>query len=133
MGNIYFIAPEAVLMRPHDCELAMVKIGFTADLPQRRLDQLQAGSPCALSLLFFVRGSQAAEQALHETYCDLRSHREWFFVSGALRSMLEKMEHAIEATEHDRERPFNAGTFLQFVHEFSGPYQGIDCALEVAR
>lgn len=67
---VYFIATEPGISH-------LVKIGRTIDL-QVRLDQLRNGSPVPLYLLACVRNYGRTEDAMHNTFADLRAHGEWF-------------------------------------------------------
>lgn len=90
-GFVYFIAPEAVLHRPEHDPCRVVKIGFTASHPRQRLRTLQTGSPAPLVLWAFTPGSEALEGAFHETFAELQSHGEWFFVEDKLRLLLSML------------------------------------------
>lgn len=90
-GFVYFIAPEAVLHRNESDSCVRVKIGFTTGHPRQRLNALQTGSPVSLSLWAFTPGSEALERAFHETFSELRSHGEWFFVVDKLRLLLSML------------------------------------------
>lgn len=68
-GNVYFIVspvPRAL------------KIGFTRGNPNKRLKQLQTGSPTELVLLGWYPGSLQEEQQLHREMQHLRVSGEWF-------------------------------------------------------
>lgn len=54
-----------------------VKIGWAID-PERRLRQLQCGSPMRLSVLACLSGEQTLEKHLHIEGKQERSHGEWF-------------------------------------------------------
>jgi len=54
-----------------------VKIGVSDD-PEKRLSDLQTGSPVPLVLLWQVHGGQRLEAMLHERFATYRTHGEWF-------------------------------------------------------
>lgn len=90
-GYVYFITPEAVLYR-RDLEAPMVKIGYTKSNPQKRLNVLQAGSPVLLEVHAYLEGGPDLENAFHNAFAELRSHREWFLAEGKLRHFLGYLE-----------------------------------------
>lgn len=55
----------------------LVKIGWS-DNPERRLRDLQAGSPVPLQLLAVFDGGHVIEAELHCRFADRRMHGEWF-------------------------------------------------------
>ncbi|MFF4732862.1 GIY-YIG nuclease family protein [Streptomyces mirabilis] len=55
----------------------LVKIGWS-DNPERRLRDLQSGSPVALQLLAVYEGGHYVEAELHRRFADKRVHGEWF-------------------------------------------------------
>jgi hypothetical protein len=68
-GFVYFVlAPSA----------NRIKIGFTADNPEKRLKQLQTGSSERLDLIGFFPGNCEDETDLHRRFGHLRIVREWF-------------------------------------------------------
>jgi hypothetical protein len=85
-GWVYFIAPEALLVRDEDTQL--VKIGFTRNNPEARLAALQCGSPLTLDLFAYTDGSEDLERAFHHAFAESRSHGEWFFVHAKLFNFL---------------------------------------------
>ncbi len=74
-GFVYFIGRA-------DGE-GLVKIGYSAD-PQRRLGDLQTGSPVELAIIDTVPGSEDFEQELHARLSANRRHGEWFERHAAL-------------------------------------------------
>lgn len=66
---IYFIQDTSVLN---------IKIGFTAGDAEKRLRELQTGSPCGLVVLATIPGEKALERTLHERFASARVHGEWF-------------------------------------------------------
>ncbi|MFJ2854422.1 GIY-YIG nuclease family protein [Streptomyces rubiginosohelvolus] len=55
----------------------LVKIGWS-DNPERRLRDLQTGSPVSLQLLAVFEGGAVMEAELHRRLGDKRRHGEWF-------------------------------------------------------
>jgi len=60
-----------------------IKIGITYSI-EKRLNELQVGSPWPLRLLGAVRGSRDNERYLHEKFSHMRMEREWFQASDEL-------------------------------------------------
>lgn len=60
---------------------ALVKIG-TSTTPDRRLAELQCGSPVPLAILWHVEGGATLESLLHRHFKHLRRHGEWFDFRG---------------------------------------------------
>lgn len=65
--------------------LGPVKVGITNDL-ERRLSQIQSGSPVKLSVIYYLRLATTAnvrgiEQAVHRELARDHAHGEWFNVS----------------------------------------------------
>lgn len=54
-----------------------IKIGTSRDV-DRRLNQLQAGDPSQLAVLWQAPGGAEVERALHERFAGNRLHGEWF-------------------------------------------------------
>lgn len=61
---------------------ARVKIGFSSD-PQRRLADMQVGSPVKLRLRTKWRGTSEDEASLHRLVAAHRLHGEWFEMAAA--------------------------------------------------
>lgn len=55
----------------------LVKIGYSHS-PERRLADLQSGSPLKLALLATWPGGQEMEARLHVCFAEERKHGEWF-------------------------------------------------------
>jgi hypothetical protein len=77
IGFIYFV-------RAGD----LVKIGWTAGNPWDRLRNLQTSNGARLELLATVEGTRADERKLHAAFRALRTHGEWFALSGRLAMLL---------------------------------------------
>lgn len=56
----------------------LVKIGFTAGEPAKRLKELQTGCAQRLELLAAVEGTVADEAECHRKFAHLRQQGEWF-------------------------------------------------------
>lgn len=71
----------------------LVKIG-TARVPNRRLVDLQAGSPVLLRVLASTPGDHLLEARLHARYQKYRKWGEWFDLpEGDLRRLVESMKY----------------------------------------
>jgi len=70
--------------------LDKIKIGFSRD-PQKRLKELQTGSPVKLRLLVSMNGSQQQESMLHEKFAKLSIDGEWFHATKELRDYIDKI------------------------------------------
>ena len=55
----------------------MVKFGISKT-PQKRLMDLQVGSPVRLELFASIKGTRELEKKIHQSLRHLRSHGEWF-------------------------------------------------------
>jgi hypothetical protein len=78
--SVYFITAR---------EVGRVKIGCAYD-PFRRNADLQAGSPCNLTLEAVLKGGHAEERQLHRLFDEERVRGEWFVIT-------EEIERAIAA------------------------------------
>lgn len=79
-GFVYFIAASGT---------GNVKIGFSADDPNKRLRSLQTGCPNELELLYSEPGAVADEKAYHALFAHLRVRGEWFRDDTELRAFLD--------------------------------------------
>ena len=66
----------------------VVKIGQTADIG-KRLDAIATGCPYPPKLLATFMADSDIEKALHGHFADLRTHLEWFRLSGSLKKFIE--------------------------------------------
>ncbi len=75
LGNLYLITSDEYKKKK------LYKIGISKD-PEKRLSNLQAGSPYTLYIydFFQVYQSRVLERAVHEHYKEHRVIKEWFFV-----------------------------------------------------
>jgi len=80
---VYFILAE---------ETNRVKIGFSSE-PERRLSDLQTGSPCSLRMLAVFRGTSRTEKALHAKFAKQRINGEWFQFHATIREFLTQNKH----------------------------------------
>jgi hypothetical protein len=62
----------------------LIKIGYSKDYPDRRLNELRAVSPVPLLRFGYLRGSQEDEGIIHEMFDRLRHRREWFRAEASL-------------------------------------------------
>lgn len=83
-GFVYFVLAG-------DREL--VKIGWARNV-EKRVAELQVGSPEELSVVLTLRGAPSLELELHERFFDLRLRGEWFTYRGELRRFVESPEHS---------------------------------------
>lgn len=75
VGTIYLIQAVGT---------SLVKIGFTKGDIDRRLRQLQGGSPLPLVAVASFRGAMSEERGLHRRFADFNVHDEWFQMTGDL-------------------------------------------------
>ena len=84
-GWVYFIQAQPS---------GLVKVGFSVN-PERRLRQLQTGSPEKLTMLHCWRVASAVqEKATHEAFKGFRVAGEWFKPDAALLGFIELMRNA---------------------------------------
>lgn len=107
-------------------EVNAVKIGFTKSNPEYRVRALQTGSPCALDLMAYWRGTIEEEQRLHRIFEPVSLHGEWFAIDGKLSDFLWYMIDAIPGKERFRQRE----TFDNAVHDVilatGAPHPSVD-------
>ncbi len=77
-GFVYFIQA---------CSGGPVKVGFATDM-DRRLSELQVGSPVRLWALAKIPGTRADEREIHRRLAPSASHGEWFWPSDELEALL---------------------------------------------
>lgn len=68
-GWVYFILSG---------ETGLVKIGWTAGEPMKRLRDLQTGNGENLTLIYAHAGTQRDEKAIHAAHADKHVRGEWF-------------------------------------------------------
>jgi len=54
----------------------------------RRLKELQSGSPVKLSVIHKIKGNFTHEVELHRCFKECRKHGEWFSLEGKLKDFL---------------------------------------------
>jgi hypothetical protein len=64
-----------------------IKIGYS-DNPEKRLVQMQTGSPIDMSLALKIEGTRATEQEMHSRFSRLRVRGEWFHFDEELRDFV---------------------------------------------
>lgn len=69
-------------------DLNRCKIGFTSGKVEKRIKNLQTGSPSQLALLVAHPGSTETERALHERFANSRVVGEWFDLTPELRAYM---------------------------------------------
>lgn len=70
----------------------LVKIGYTADSPERRLKELQTGNGKTLRLIASLEGGRPEEHLLHGKLGQWRTRGEWFQKEGAVSHFLDLVE-----------------------------------------
>jgi hypothetical protein len=68
-----------------------VKIGFSADAPEKRMRNLQTANSHELVLLCFIQGTRRDEERLHDQFAHLRIRGEWFRDEPELRDYFAEM------------------------------------------
>jgi hypothetical protein len=83
LGHVYFV--QAIIGGP-------VKIGFAAnDRLERRICELQVGSPLPLKVVALLWTGSISEKRLHDRLAADRLHGEWFAPSEAMRAVLVEL------------------------------------------
>lgn len=73
----------------------LVKIGFTAGDPTKRLKELQTGCPQRLELLAAIDGTEADEGRWHKDFERDRAHGEWFKLTPRMMLAIARAEVAV--------------------------------------
>lgn len=60
----------------------LIKIGYTASNPRKRIAQLQTGCPSELDFMGYYHGTKAQEKQLHLFCAAQRVRGEWFEIDG---------------------------------------------------
>lgn len=81
-GYIYFIQAED----------KAVKIGFTYNKPNIRLNIIQSNCPLKLKLLHFIEGTENEEKKLHKRFKKHRKIREWFYPHKVIFNYIDKLQ-----------------------------------------
>lgn len=97
MGFVYFVLAPSV---------RRIKIGFTDESPEIRLNALRTASPVALERLALIAGSLEFEKLLHARFRRHRTHLEWFRANPELTAfILEYAAPWVEAIRHPSHLP----------------------------
>jgi len=75
-----------------------IKIGY-AKAPEKRLKELQTGTPYPLKILKTIEGDRKAEQAFHTVFGYCRVKGEWFKPDQKLKAFIENEYHNISESE----------------------------------
>lgn len=99
----------------------LVKVGFTAGPPAKRLKGMRSGSASPISFLAALPGCRDLESALHEAMAPWREHGEWFRPNPVLQAALdaavqigghlpvvEEEGFSLSLTDEDLERPLTS-------------------------
>jgi hypothetical protein len=78
-----------------------VKIGQAQDV-QKRLRDLQMGSPVVLKILAVTSGGQSRETAYHFTFAGHRLHGEWFDRCPEIEAEIERLNAKPRGSSHDQ-------------------------------
>lgn len=100
--TVYFI--QAIAGGP-------IKIGYARDV-EKRLRDLQCGSPFVLRVICTEEGGQKYEAQLHRRFAKWRLHGEWFRLEGELKDHLAAMRVTPAGMKHiyaDIPNPANHG------------------------
>lgn len=84
-----------------------VKIGTTVGSPMARLAALQTGNSKKLTLLASIPGGPKEETALHERFCSLRLHGEWFQSTPELLGFIDGLRYAIPQAMEPAHKEWN--------------------------
>jgi hypothetical protein len=84
VGYVYFIRPA---------NEPFFKIGWAKDF-NKRLNELQVGNHCPLSVCFAARTFAKSEKLIHAAFKPLRTNGEWFQSHGAIFELMDELECA---------------------------------------
>lgn len=103
MSYLYLIEADAPV-RP---SLALYKIGITSKPPERRLRQLQTGTPYPLSLVASVRCAHPArlERELHAMFPGRNTSGEWFALTPLELAAVQERARAYAEANPPQEKP----------------------------
>jgi hypothetical protein len=79
-GYVYFI---------RCAETGLIKIGWTMNAPEDRLEHLRGLSPTPLEGLGILEGGRELEGGFHDRFSEHRDHGEWFRPGPSLRAFVE--------------------------------------------
>ena len=78
-----------------------VKIGYTNDNPEMRLQNLQIGNPKPLVLCKVIYGGKAKETTLHTRFGAYHERGEWYWLSREIKRYIDSQpEYGIDITKH---------------------------------
>lgn len=83
-GKVYFVQDEKLKIGR-----GWLKIGWTGGSVEKRLRELQIGSPYVLEIVASFPGTQGDEHKLHDTFHKQREHGEWFRPNDTICDLLE--------------------------------------------
>lgn len=89
---VSYVRPEPAVYLAEALGTGLVKLGWVMNAKhiQRRLEQLQAGCPYRLRLVFLLGGASRLQEArLHKAFDEYRHDREWFRREGKLARILD--------------------------------------------
>lgn len=97
LGKIYFFT-----------DLQYIKIGFTTEELDRRLERLQTGSSQRLYNIGYITGTIDIEEELHKrfAYCLYRENSEWFTLDEHLINFINERTEGNSYIELQNERLF---------------------------
>lgn len=111
---IYFIYAEQV---------ERVKIGFTRTSVEKRLSELQCGSPVPLTLLAIIGGTVKHEQELHRLFKRFHVRGEWFEYHDEIKAFIAQIPPyspdglPANRAKRQRGRPFKRQAQLQNAYQ----------------
>jgi Meiotically up-regulated gene 113 len=108
-----------------------VKIGIS-DCIQRRIRQLQTGSPYKLKLMGWIKSDndRALEKRLHQKYSSVNAHHEWFSLD-ASDVFVELKKHSMSAFIATNENAFEVVSYdRDGVPEYFGAWQWGDAEID---
>lgn len=98
--SLYFIADE---------QARYIKIGLSCD-PEKRLHELQAGSPITLQIVLVVPAlGRLAEEALHQHFAAHWLHREWFTFAPDIAFLIDQLRDGYDLFSLVPPAPFPNG------------------------
>lgn len=86
-GFVYFVGED---------EPSLIKIGWAKTSVEKRVRQLQTGSPLRLRVLATIVGSRLDEKKLHRRFFELHSHGEWFRAAPELLASIRSFAQGTE-------------------------------------
>lgn len=74
-----------------------IKIGYSVD-PQKRLKELQTGSPTKLHLQHVIPGCTKTEAGLHEMFSHIKAKGEWFKYTEEMKWFIRTLRESADLT-----------------------------------